>query len=127
MNVQLSTSAPLAEVVVSFPACPDPLINKDCGGSDLHLLAPLDDATNNLPVSDVPLETFFHYFNMSWPWLIGVASGIAVLQAVWGGVLIMTSFDRDGGKSKVEWALGGMVIIALVGFILRFLNSIFYV
>lgn len=106
--------------------CKDPLINKDCGDATIHLLAPLDDATKELPVSDVPLETFFAYFNMSWPWLLGVASGIAVLQAVWGGVLIMTSLDRDGGKEKIQWAVGGMVIIALAGFILRFLNSMYY-
>jgi hypothetical protein len=63
---------------------------------------------------------------MSWPWLLGIASGIAVLQAVWGGVLIMSSFDRDAGKEKIQWAVGGMVIISLAGFILRFLNSMFY-
>lgn len=106
--------------------CKSPLISKECRDDKLHLLAPLDDKTNEMEVSDVPLETFFTYFNMSWPWLLGVASGIAVLQAVWGGVLIMTSMDRDGGKEKIEWAVGGMVIIALAGFILRFLNSIYY-
>lgn len=106
--------------------CDNPLISKRCRDDKLHLLAPLDDETNEMEVSDVALETFFAYFNMSWPWLLGVASGIAVLQAVWGGVLIMTSMDRDGGKEKIEWAVGGMVIIALAGFILRFLNSIYY-
>lgn len=101
---------------------------ESCDDDDgsITLMQPLDDETNSLEVSEEPLQTFFDYFNMSWPWLLGVASGIAVLQAVWGGILIMTSMDHDGGKEKIEWALGGMVMIALAGFILRFLNPIFY-
>lgn len=106
--------------------CKDPLIAECRGSSDIRLLQPLDDETKNLPVSSAPLEVFFAYFNMSWPWLLGVASGVAVLQAVWGGVLMMTSIDKDGGKEKIQWALGGMVMIALAGFLLRFLNPIFY-
>lgn len=102
------------------------MISAECIGQDIKLLAPLDDENYTLEPSSTPLETFFEYFNMSWPWLLGVASGISVLQAVWGGILIMTSFDRDGGKEKIQWALGGMVMIALAGFILRFLNSMFY-
>ena len=107
--------------------CKNPMI-EDCEGDDgdIQLMQPLDDETDTLEVSPEPLQTFFDYFNMSWPWLLGVASGIAVLQAVWGGILIMTSMDHDGGKEKIEWALGGMVMIALAGFILRFLNPIFY-
>ena len=106
--------------------CKNPLIDNCRGNNDIRLMQPLDDATNSLPVSSTPLEVFFTYFNMSWPWLLGVASGIAVLQAVWGGILIMTSWDQDAGKEKIQWALGGMVMIALAGFILRFLNPIFF-
>ena len=106
--------------------CKNPLID-DCGKNNtVFLMQPLDDRTKELKVSAEPLQVFFDYFNLSWPWLLGVASGIAVLQAVWGGILIMTSWDQDGGKEKIEWALGGMVMIALAGFILRFLNPIFF-
>lgn len=106
--------------------CKNPLIDNCRGNNDIRLMQPLDDETESLEVSSTPLEVFFEYFNMSWPWLLGVASGIAVLQAVWGGILIMTSWDQDGGKEKIQWALGGMVMIALAGFILRFLNPIFF-
>jgi len=131
VSIGIQAVPAFAQIITTLPAeevCENPLISKDkkCRDNKLHLLAPLDDATFEMDVSDVPLETFFAYFNLSWPWLLGVASGIAVLQAVWGGVLIMTSMDRDGGKEKIEWAVGGMVIIALAGFILRFLNSIYY-
>lgn len=107
------------------PKCEDPLI-RNCIGDNIQLMQPLDDSTKELKVGAEPLKIFFDYFNLSWPWLLGVASGIAVLQAVWGGILIMTSWDQDAGKEKIEWALGGMVMIALAGFILRFLNPIFY-
>ena len=117
----------LGQVMVpSFETCADPMIANCRGNNDIILMQPLDDETHNLTVSSEPLQVFFDYFNMSWPWLLGVASGIAVLQAVWGGILIMTSLDHDGGKEKIQWAVGGMVIIALAGFILRFLNSMFY-
>ena len=106
--------------------CKNPLID-DCGDSNtIFLMQPLDDSTKKLEVKAEPLQVFFDFFNLSWPWLLGVASGIAVLQAIWGGILIMTSMDQDGGKEKIQWALGGMVMIALAGFILRFLNPIFF-
>lgn len=115
-----------ASGVSAAEKCKNPLIDNCRGNNDIRLMQPLDDSTESLPVSSTPLEVFFTYFNMSWPWLLGVASGIAVLQAVWGGILIMTSWDQDGGKEKIQWALGGMVMIALAGFILRFLNPIFF-
>lgn len=106
--------------------CKNPMIDT-CGlGNEIFLMQPLDDETKKIEVTATPLDIFFTYFNMSWPWLLGIASGIAVLQAVWGGILIMTSWDTDGGKEKIQWALGGMVMIALAGFILRFLNPIFF-
>lgn len=118
----------VAQVFPALAACTDPLIDKDCiqNSGEIPLMQPLDDSTNALPVRTEPLQIFYDYFNMSWPWLLGVASGIAVLQAVWGGVQIMTSIDQDGGKERIRWALGGMVMITLVGFILRTLNSMFY-
>lgn len=128
MHAQLSQAGPLMAQVGApeLSNCENPLIDNCDGPSGIILMQPLDDETRELQVSPAPLQVFFDYFNMSWPWLLGVASGIAVLQAVWGGVLIMTSMDNDGGKEKIEWALGGMVMIALAGFILRFLNPIFY-
>ena len=75
---------------------------------------------------DRPHRSFFSEGRSMKRLLLGsVAIGIYVLQAVWGGVMIMTSLDRDGGKEKIEWALGGMVMIALAGFILRVLYPIF--
>lgn len=72
---------------------------------------------------------FFDYFNRSWPWIIGVAAGIAVLQAMIGGIQIMISGgseQRSAGQTRLTWALAGLVLIALTGFILRLLNPLFY-
>lgn len=94
---------------------------------NLYLLQPIDENTREIAPDPEPLGIFFTYFNMAWPWIIGIASGIAVLQAVYGGILIMTSSGSiDDGKQKIQGAVIGMVIIALAGFILRLLNPIFY-
>ncbi|UPA22225.1 pilin [Candidatus Peribacteria bacterium] len=95
----------------------------------LFLLQPLDDATRWLDASP-GIDIFFTYFNMSWPWVLGVAAGVGVLQALIGGVEIMLSGSdsgmRENGKSKIMWALAGMLMVGLAGFILRSLNPIFY-
>lgn len=110
------------------PGCQNPLIDDCRDSTTIQLLRPLDGSSGTIRVGGAPLEAFFTYFNMAWPWLLGIASGIAVLQAVIGGVQIMTSGgDIEAGKTRIQWALGGMIMIALAGFILRFLNSIFYV
>ncbi len=106
--------------------CPEdtPLL---CRARSLYLLQPLDDKTKNMEPGEKPLDMFIAYFNMGWPWLLGIAAGIAIVQAVWGGILIMTSAgDIDEGKEKIQWAMIGMVMIILAGVILRFLNPLFY-
>lgn len=95
----------------------------------LFLLQPLDDMTYWLEPSD-GITIFFTYFNMSWPWILGVAAGVGVLQALIGGVEIMLSGQdggmRDTGKTKIMWALAGLLMVGLAGFILRSLNPLFY-
>lgn len=99
------------------------------GNRKLILLQPLDDATPYLePQPDIAI--FFTYFNTAWPWVLGVAAGIGVLQALVGGVEMMLSGTdtgmREGGKTKIMWALAGLLMVGLAGFILRSLNPLFY-
>jgi hypothetical protein len=100
--------------------------------ADLPLLQPLDDRTNSLSTQNAndALEAFINYFNLSWPWVIGTAAGIAVLQALVGGIQIMLSGGdggaREEGKNRMTWALAGLLMIGLSGMILEILNPIYF-
>lgn len=94
---------------------------------DLPLLEPLGSQRSFSPQPGISI--FFLYFNDVWPWVIGIAAGVAVLQALVGGVQIMMSGSEDKaaeGKSRLTWAMGGIVVVAFAGFFLRLLNNIFF-
>lgn len=98
------------------------------------LMQPLDaPATGNGGTTNIPITAgigvFYHYFGIAWPWLIGTAAGIAVLQALAGGIQIMLSGgseQRSAGQSRLTWALAGLLLVGLTAVILRLLNPIFY-
>ncbi len=97
----------------------------------INLLAPLDDKPDPIaPVSGQPFVAFQTYFARSWPWIVGVAAGIAVLQALIGGIQIMLSGSDSGargaGKERLMWALAGLLLIGLSGLILQILNPTYY-
>ncbi|MBI3332067.1 hypothetical protein HYZ99_03875 [Candidatus Peregrinibacteria bacterium] len=82
-------------------------------------------------VNIVPgLGTFFCYFNLLWPILIGSAAGIAVLMAVVGGLqIIMSGGDqgkRQEGLDRFKNALLGLLMCAFAGLLLRTLNPSFF-
>ena len=76
------------------------------------------------------LGTFFVYFNKFWPWLIGSATGIAVLMTIVGGLqVIMSGGDqgkRSEGTTRFMHALIGLLMLACAGLILRTLNPSFF-
>ena len=126
----------------------------DCGGggtsssgnpllrppTPLRLYAPANDVFDtssdgsSLPYQSLPtnlwgLGPMFYYFNLTFPWLLGIAAGVAILQAIAGGLQIMMSGgseQKSAGESRLAWALIGLVLVGLTGFILRVLNPIFY-
>lgn len=110
----------------SNPANENPFLYTN---TPIRLLQPPDDATYTLP-SEPGLGTFFTYFNLAWPWIIGTAAGIAVLQALIGGMQMMLSGGDSGkteeGKSKLMWAIAGLLLIGLSGVILETINPLFY-
>lgn len=76
------------------------------------------------------IDTFFAYFNAAWPFLIGTAAGIAVLQVLVAGVQIMISKGQEqktAGEERLMWAIAGLIMLILAGFILRTLNPLFYI
>ncbi len=100
--------------------------------ANLPLLQPLDDDTGFLTMTNGndALEAFMDYFNLSWPWIIGTAAGVAVLQALIGGIQIMLSGSNSGareeGKSRLMWALAGLLMIGLSGMFLEILNPLYF-
>jgi hypothetical protein len=111
----------------NLPTYTAPLVTP--GAMPIQLIQPLDDQTYSLQ-STGGIQIAFDYFNLSWPWLLGTAAGLAVLQGVVGGVQIMYggSPDKvDEGKTRFTWALGGMLILGLAGLILRILNPTAFV
>ena len=106
--------------------------------ANLRLLQPLDVDGLQPPNNTDPswylapqpgITIFFVYFNRMWPWILGVAAGISILQAMIGGIQIMMSAgneQKSAGESRLMWALAGLILVALAGFILRILNPLFY-
>lgn len=96
----------------------------------LNLLQPLDDSTRSLN-AEPGIDIFFTYFNLSWPLIVGSAAGVGVLQALYGGIQIMLAGSDTGrleeGKSRLLWALAGLLMIGLSGMILETLNPVFFI
>ena len=94
----------------------------------LLLLQPLGGVRSIAPSGG--LTMLYQYFNSSFPWLIGVAAGVAVLQTLRGGIAILLSGGDPGkrseGISTMTWSIAGLLLIAFAGFILRILNPMFY-
>lgn len=102
---------------------PAPLID----AADYKLLQPIGGLTS---ISGTGLAAFIEYFNAVWPWVLSIGGGIAVLNGVIGGTMIMLSGSDSGmesaGKDKLKYSIVGLLIIAFAGMILRILNPIFY-
>ena len=75
--------------------------------------------------------TFLEYFNQSVDWIFTVASGFALVWILIGGFMFMTSGNNQSRRSeaisRITWAVLGMLMLLFAGFILRTLNSQFYV
>lgn len=95
----------------------------------INLLQPLDGSPSKELPSEPGIGILFTYFNYAWPWVIGSAAGIGVLQALVGGIQIMLSggkAGKDEGKTRLQWALAGLLMVGLAGLILETLNPLFY-
>ena len=97
--------------------------------ADIQLMEPVGGCDKLTPKPG--LGTFFGYFNLLWPWLIGTAAGIAVLMALVGGLqVIMSGGDqskRQEGLDRLKHALLGLLMLVFAGVILRVLNPSFFV
>ena len=100
-------------------------------GTTIFLMQPFNGVTS-LSTGSGGIDVFFNYFNSFWPWLLGVAGGICVLWGVVGGVMMMwggsgSSEGYSSGKQHIIWAMAGLIILSLSGFILKMISPLFYV
>lgn len=76
------------------------------------------------------IDLFKKFFECVWPWIVSVAGGVAVLNGVIGGTMVMFAGDDSGlrslGLGKIKYSIFGLVLIAFIGVILRILNPEFY-
>ncbi|MDO8648301.1 MAG: hypothetical protein Q7R81_00795 [Candidatus Peregrinibacteria bacterium] len=95
----------------------------------MQLLEPIG-GTTMIPALP-KLDTFFAYINTLWPWLSGMAAGVAVFMAMVGGIQVMISGGdqaaRQSGLDRLYWSLFGLLILVFGTFILRTLNPSFYI
>ncbi len=83
-----------------------------------------------IPVGGGPLDAFFFYFNLVYPWIVGLAAGIAVLMGLIGGMQMMMSGGDQGkqseGKNRLLWSMGGLLFLIFSSMILNAINPSFY-
>jgi hypothetical protein len=94
----------------------------------LRILSPLWGNGNSTTLPAQPgIDMVYTYFANAWPWVLGVASGIAVIQAIAGGIQVMFSAgNKEAGVTRLTWAAAGLLLIVLSGFILRTINPLYY-
>ncbi|MBU0767015.1 pilin [Patescibacteria group bacterium] len=96
----------------------------------IPLIEPIGDK-NSIPVEPGGTLPFLILGGDRMPWIITVAIGIVTLWVlVSGGMIIIVGGDQSARGTWIEhikWAIIGLVCLALVGTILKFLNASFFV
>ena len=98
----------------------------------IFLLEPIG-GVGVIPVGDQEFQGLgpvFFYFNLIYPWFVGLGAAVALLHATWGGVEIIQSGadtgKRDSGKNRLLISLGGLLLILLSPTILNTINPTFF-
>ncbi len=96
----------------------------------ITLLEPVGGVANIPVAGNAGLGVFGFYFNLLYPWVVGMAAAIAVLMAVVGGIQISMAGSDAGqvsaGRNRLLISLGGLLIILASAIILNSLNPTFY-
>ena len=107
---------------------PEPAVQ----GNEIQLLEPIDGISRiNIDNNGGGLGVFNAYFGMIYPWIIGMAGGIVMFNAVIGGIqMIQAGGNAEGvtkGKDRLLYSLGGLLLLLLASTIMHTLNASFYV
>ncbi len=107
----------------------------DVGGNGgetqgIFLLEPIGGVGSIPTVGNEGLGVFQFYFNLLYPWIVGMGAGIAVFMGVIGGIqIIKAGSDQAGvsnGKNRLLLSLAGLLIILASATILNTLNPTFF-
>ncbi len=100
-----------------------------CGPGTIRMLEPLG-GVRCLPVGAGPLGAVYTYFNLFYPWIVGVCAGVAILWGIAGGAnMILNAGDSGKYEEGKQWLLNAMIglfIIIFSAMIMNFLNPSFY-
>ena len=96
----------------------------------IKLLEPLPDGTTCLCPSATTFGMVNAYLKPMLTWMVGIATGLAVLMVIIGGIQIIMSNGDPGkigeGKKRVTEAILGLLMLVLSGAILYLLNADFF-
>lgn len=100
------------------------------GGGDIQLLECIGGVCSLPTAGQSGFGVFFAYFNLLYPWVVGLGAAIAVMMGLVGGIEIMTAGANDGQRSKginrLLLSTGGLIILLLSPTILNMLNPTFF-
>jgi hypothetical protein len=73
---------------------------------------------------------FFAYFNLLYPWVVGLGAAVAVMMGLIGGIEIMWAGGNDGarqaGVKRLLVSIGGLLLLLFASTILNILNPSFF-
>ncbi len=100
-----------------------------CASADITLLQPIG-GMSTISTSDGPFQVFLSYINQLYPWVQGVAAGIAVVWGLWGMTgVIMSGGDqskRSASIKQVQASVLGLMLLLLAGSIMHIINASFF-
>ncbi len=111
-----------------IPFNPDP---PDPGPmTGIKLLEPIGTVTEIPTEGATGFGPFFFFFNLLYPWFLGLGAATAVLMGIVGGIQIMWSGGNDAihsaGMQRFLLSLGGLVLLLFSSLILNLLNPNFF-
>lgn len=105
-------------------------LNRPDAPQGIFLLEPIGGVEEIPEDAGGGLGVFQFYFNLIYPWIVGMGAGIAVFMGVIGGIqIIQAGADQAGvsnGKNRLLLSLAGLLIILASATVLNALNPTFY-
>lgn len=96
----------------------------------IELIEPIGGVTNIPTQGMAGFGVLSVYFNLIYPWVIGMGAGLAVFMGVYGGIIIIQAgadpAEVTRGKNQLMMSLGGLLLLLLSDTILNALNPTFF-